>query len=139
MDIKRKKKMTVFSLQRVLIHSGFRVERENHFPCPAGHASFDVAQNTVGILGCKHTKLAHKHIIKQQSQVLLLWAALNPLITQPVFVLGVALTQMQHLALGLVDLHEVHLSLPLRQVLLEGIASLQHGDHTTLCYHPQTC
>lgn len=116
MDIKRKKKMTVFSLQRVLIHSGFRVERENHFPCPAGHASFDVAQNTVGILGCKHTQLAHNHIIKQQSQVLLLWAALNPLITQPIFMPGTAPTSVRDLTRDLVELPGVHEGPPLKPV-----------------------
>jgi len=46
-------------------------------------------------------------VISQHPQVLLLRAALHPFSTQPVFVLGIASTHIQHLALGLVELHEV--------------------------------
>ncbi|PKU46776.1 hypothetical protein llap_2935 [Limosa lapponica baueri] len=45
-------------------------------------------------------------------QVLLLRAALQPFSAQPVFVPGIALTQVQDLALGLVELHEVHMGPP---------------------------
>jgi len=31
------------------------VEGQNHLPRPAGHADFDAAQNTVGLLGCEST------------------------------------------------------------------------------------
>ncbi|NXC65955.1 LBN protein, partial [Anhinga anhinga] len=34
-----------------------RVEGQNHLPRPAGHASFDAAQDTLGFLGCKCTLL----------------------------------------------------------------------------------
>ncbi|CAM9935932.1 unnamed protein product, partial [Bubo scandiacus] len=49
-------------------------------------------------------------------------AALNPLITQPVFVLGIALTHVQDLAVGLLELHEVCTGPPLKpvQVPLDG-------------------
>ena len=30
-----------------------RVEEQNHLPQPAGHAAFDAAQDTVGLVGCK--------------------------------------------------------------------------------------
>jgi len=37
-----------------------RVKGQNHLPRPAGHASLDAAQDTVGLLGCKLTlMLAH--------------------------------------------------------------------------------
>jgi len=36
-----------------------RVQGDHHFPCPAGHPSFDAAQDTVGLSGCKRTLLAH--------------------------------------------------------------------------------
>ena len=36
-------------------HKG-RAEEDNH---PAGHLSFDAVQDTVGLLGHKHTLLAH--------------------------------------------------------------------------------
>ena len=47
--------------------------------------------------------------------------------------LWIALDQKQDLALGLVELHEVHTSLTLKpvQVPLDGIPSLQHVDGTT--------
>ena len=53
-------------------------------------------------------------------------AALNPLITQPLSVLGIALTHVQDLALGLVEFNEVNMGLILKpvKVLLDGIPSL---------------
>jgi len=55
--------------------------------------------------------LAFAHIqffIHQYHQVLLHRAPLNPFITQSVRILGIALIQVQDLALGLVEHHEVH-------------------------------
>ena len=71
--------------------------------------------------------------IHQYPQVLLRRAALNPLIAQPVFVLGIALIHVQDLALGLVELHEVRMGPPLKpvKVPLDGIPSLQRVDCTT--------
>jgi len=48
-------------------------------------------------------------------------------------VLGIALTHVQDLALGLVEFHEVHTGPPLLpvNVPLHGIPSLQRVDHTT--------
>ncbi|KAK4827142.1 LOW QUALITY PROTEIN: hypothetical protein QYF61_014736 [Mycteria americana] len=61
-------------------------------------------------LGCKHTLPGHGELlINQHPQVLLLRAALNPFSTQPVFVLGIALTHVQDLALGLVELYGVRI------------------------------
>jgi len=42
----------------------------------------------------------------------------------------IAPTQVQDLALGLVELHEVHMGPPLK-VPLDGIPSLQRVDHIT--------
>ena len=36
-----------------------RAEGQDPLPCPAGCASFDAAQHTVGFLGCEGTLLAH--------------------------------------------------------------------------------
>ncbi|KAK4831823.1 hypothetical protein QYF61_019346 [Mycteria americana] len=70
------------------------VEVENHLPPPAGHTSFDAAQDTIGFLGCKCTLPGHtQFFIHQYPQVLLHRAALNPLITQLVCMLGIAPTQ----------------------------------------------
>lgn len=62
---------------------------------------FPAAQG-MGFWG-QHTEL----LIHQHSQALLLRAFLHPFSAQPVFVLGIALTQRQDLALGLVKLAEV--------------------------------
>ncbi|KAK4810611.1 hypothetical protein QYF61_007348 [Mycteria americana] len=101
-----------------------RAEWQNHLPRPAGHTSFDAAQDTVGFLGCECTLLAHVQLfIHQYPQVLLCRAALNPFIAQAVLIPGVALTQVQDLALGLVEPHEIHMGplLELAQVPLDGI------------------
>jgi len=78
--------------------------------------------------------LAHVQLfIHQNPQALLGRDALNPFILHPVFVHGIALTQDQDLALGLVEPHEVRTGSPLKpvNVILDGIPSLQHVDHTT--------
>ncbi|KAK4818497.1 hypothetical protein QYF61_014227 [Mycteria americana] len=88
----------------------------------------------VGFLGCKWTLPGHVELlINQHPQVLLLRAALNPFSAQPVFVLGIAATHVQDLALGLVELHEVHMGPPLKpvKVPLDGIPSLQAVYCTT--------
>ena len=91
----------------------------------------------VGFLGCDLILLAHIQLfIHQYPQVLLHRAALNPFIPQPVLLLGVALTQVQDLVLGLVEPHEVHMGplLELVQVPLDGILSVRCVNCTTqLC------
>ncbi|KAK4821259.1 hypothetical protein QYF61_017137 [Mycteria americana] len=108
--------------------------RGGESPQPAGHASFDAAQDMVGFLGCKQALPGHVELlINQHPQVLLLRAALSPFSVQPVFVLGIAPTHVQDLALGLVELHEVHMGPPLKpvKVPLDGIPSLQRVICTT--------
>ncbi|KAK4825246.1 hypothetical protein QYF61_025645, partial [Mycteria americana] len=110
------------------------VEGQNPLIQPAGHTPFDAAQDTVGLLGCERTLLAHVHLfIHQYPQVLLRRAALSPFIPQPVLILGVAPTQVQDLALGLVEPHDVHTGplFQLVQVPLDGIPSLRRVNCTT--------
>lgn len=68
-----------------------------------------------------HVKL----FIHQDPQVLLR-VALSKFSAQPVFVLGIAPTQVQDLAHGLVDLHEFFLGPPAKSVSvpLDGIFSI---------------
>ncbi|PKU45108.1 hypothetical protein llap_4594 [Limosa lapponica baueri] len=111
-----------------------REEGQNHLPEPAGHASFDAAQHTVGLLGCKPTLLAHiELLIYQHPQVLLLRAALNPFSLQHVCVFGIASTHMQDFVLALVEFHEVRTGPPLKpvKVPLDGTSSLQCVDCST--------
>ncbi|KAK4828585.1 hypothetical protein QYF61_027675 [Mycteria americana] len=110
------------------------VEGQNPLPRPAGHASCDAAQDMVGLLGCKRTLSAHvRLLIHQYPQVLLHRAALNPFIPQPVLIPGVAPTQVQDFALGLVEPHEVHTGplLELVQVPLDSMPSLRRVNRTT--------
>jgi len=72
------------------------------------------------------TLLAHfESFINQHSQILLR-SALKTFSTQPVRVFGIALTQVQDLALCLVALHELGMGPPLKpvQVPLDDIPSL---------------
>ena len=120
------------------------VEGQNHLPQPADHTytesqnhrstSLDAAQDTVGLLGCECTLVAHVQLfIPQYPQVLLGRAALSPCILQPILMVVVAPTQMRDLALGLVEPHEVHTGplLKLVQVPLDGIPSFCHVNCTT--------
>lgn len=87
-----------------------------------------------GFLVCEHTLTGHgKLCMHQIPQVLVPRAALNPFPTQPVLVLDIALTHVQHLALGLVELDDVCTVPPLRpaKVPLDDICSLQCVDHAT--------
>ncbi|KAK4832392.1 hypothetical protein QYF61_022247 [Mycteria americana] len=109
------------------------VEGQNHLPQPAGHACHAV-QDMICLPGCERTLSAHVQLfIHQYPQVFLHRAALNPFIPQPVFVLGIAPTHVQDLALGLLEPHEVHMCPPLQlvQVPLGGIPSFQLVDCTT--------
>ena len=89
-----------------------RVERNKHLSQPAGHTSFNGAQDAAGLLSYKCTLLARvEPFILQNPQVLLCKAALNGSFSQSVLIPGIALAQVQHLALALVECHEVHISL----------------------------
>jgi len=86
-------------------HEG-RVKGNNHFPLPTSHPFSDEAQDAVGFEGCKSTLLAHVWLfISQNPQLLLIRASLNELFTQSVHIYGIALTQVKHLTLGLVESH----------------------------------
>ncbi|KAK4824005.1 hypothetical protein QYF61_009219 [Mycteria americana] len=88
-----------------------RVEGQNPLPQPAGHAAFDAAQDTVGLVGCERTLLAHVQLfIHQYPQVLLHRAALNPFIPQPVWIPGAALTQVHLAFLKLMRFTQAHFS-----------------------------
>ena len=66
-------------------------------------------------------------------QFLLCRASLKEIITQSVSTLGIALTQLQHPALGLIEPHYVHIGPLLQpvQVPLDGFPSFQRINCTT--------
>jgi len=72
-------------------------------------ASLKAVQDT---LGYKPTLLANaEFLINKHCQGLLHRAALNSFSTNPLFLLEIAPTQVQDLALGFVDSHKVHTGL----------------------------
>ncbi|KAK4814531.1 hypothetical protein QYF61_022020 [Mycteria americana] len=111
---------TVFEVRP---HQG-RVQGHDHFPAPAGHAIFDTSQDAIGFLGHLGTLLAHiQPAVNQHRQVLLCQAAFQPLFPKPVALHGVAVAQVQDLALGLVKPHTIDLG-PLIQPVQVPLQSL---------------
>lgn len=73
----------------------------------AGHISLEATQDTLCCLGCKCTLPAHDLLVVNKDPQVFPRAALNPFSARPVFVFGIALAQVQHLALGLVQLDDI--------------------------------
>ncbi|KAK4823364.1 hypothetical protein QYF61_001712 [Mycteria americana] len=111
-----------------------RVQGHNHFPSPSGHAIFDTGQDAIGLLGRLGTLLAHiQAAVNQHPQVLLCQAAFQPLFPKPVALHGVAVAQVQDLALGLVKPHTIHPSPSIQpvQVPLQSLPTLQQINTPT--------
>ncbi|KAK4826416.1 hypothetical protein QYF61_008949 [Mycteria americana] len=101
-----------------------QVQGHNHFPSPAGHAIFHTSQDAIGLLGHLGTLLAHiQAAVDQRPQVLFCLAAFQPLFPKPVALHGVAVAQVQDLALGLVKPHTTGPS-PLIQPVQDPLESL---------------
>ncbi|KAK4829527.1 hypothetical protein QYF61_005166, partial [Mycteria americana] len=108
------------------LNTGF--EGHDHFPSPAGHAIFDTSQDAIGFLGHLGTLLAHiQAAVNQHPQVLLCQAAFQPLFPKPAALHGVAVAQVQDLALGLVKPHTIDLGPSIQpvQVPLQSLPTLQ--------------
>ncbi|KAK4830581.1 hypothetical protein QYF61_011759 [Mycteria americana] len=111
-----------------------RVQGHDHFPSPAGHAIFDTSQDAIGFLGHLGTLLAHiQAAVNQHPQVLLCQAAFQPLFPKPVALHGVAVAQVQDLALGLVKPHTTDLGPSIQpvQVPLQSLPTLQQINTPT--------
>lgn len=81
-----------------------RVERNNYVPLPDGLLSFGASQDTISFSGLDCILLARvKFFIYQNCQALLCRAALNGIFSQSVYESRTALTQLQYLALDLVE------------------------------------
>ncbi|KAK4832282.1 hypothetical protein QYF61_021681 [Mycteria americana] len=105
-----------------------RVQGNDHFPTPAGHAIFDTSQDAIGFLGCLGTLLAHIQVaVNQHPQVLLCQAAFQPLFPKPVALRRVAVAQVQDVALGLVEPHSIGSSPSIQpvQVPLQSLPTLK--------------
>ncbi|KAK4819495.1 hypothetical protein QYF61_004791 [Mycteria americana] len=111
-----------------------RVQGHDHFPTPAGHAIFDTSQDAIGFLGHLGTLLAHIQLsIDQHPQVLFCLAAFQPLLPKPVALHGVAVAEVQDLALGLVERHTIDLSPSIQpvQVPLKSLPTLKQINTPT--------
>ncbi|KAK4817189.1 LOW QUALITY PROTEIN: hypothetical protein QYF61_003582, partial [Mycteria americana] len=105
-----------------------RVQGHDHCPSPAGHAIPDTSQDAIGFLDHLGTLLAHiQAAVNQHPQVLLCWAAFQPLFPKPVALHGVAVAQVQDLALSLVKPHTIDLGPWIQpvQVPLQSLPALQ--------------
>ncbi|KAK4809855.1 LOW QUALITY PROTEIN: hypothetical protein QYF61_021315 [Mycteria americana] len=93
------------------------VQGHGHCPAPAGHASADTSQDAIGFLGHLGTLLAH----------------IQPLFPTPVALHGVAVAQVQELALSLVEPHTIGPSPSIQpaQVPLQSLPALQQINPPT--------
>ncbi|KAK4822230.1 LOW QUALITY PROTEIN: hypothetical protein QYF61_011871 [Mycteria americana] len=111
-----------------------RVQGHNHFPSPAGHAISDTSQDAIGFLGHLGTLLAHiQAAVNQHPQVLFCQAAFQPLFPKPVALHGVAVAQVQDLALSLVKPHTIDLGPSIQpvQVPLQSLPTLKQINTPT--------
>ncbi|KAK4825593.1 hypothetical protein QYF61_000682 [Mycteria americana] len=111
-----------------------RVQGDNHFPSPPGQTIFDISQDAIGLLGHLGTLLAHiQPAVDQHPQVLLCQAAFQPLFPKPVALHGVVMTQVQDLALSLVEPHTIGLSPSIQPVWvpLQSLPTLQQLNTPT--------
>ncbi|KAK4827635.1 hypothetical protein QYF61_019845 [Mycteria americana] len=105
-----------------------RVQGHDHFPSPSGHTISDTSQDALGLLGHLGTLLAHiQPAINQHPRVLFCLAAFQPLFPKPVALHGVVVTQVQDLALSLVEPHTVGPGPSIQpvQVPLQSLPTLQ--------------
>ncbi|KAK4820324.1 hypothetical protein QYF61_023557 [Mycteria americana] len=111
-----------------------RVQGHDHCPAPAGHTIPDTSQDAIGFLGHLGTLLAHiQPAVNQHAQVLLCWAAFQPLFPKPIALHGVAVAQGQDLALSLVEPHTIDLGPWIQpvQVPLQSLPTLQQMNTPT--------
>ncbi|KAK4810598.1 hypothetical protein QYF61_007335 [Mycteria americana] len=105
-----------------------RVQRDDHFPSPAGRTISDTSQDAIGLLGHLGTLLAHiQAAVNQHPQVLPCWAAFQPLFPRPVALHGVVVKQVQDPALSLVEPHTIDLGPSIQpvQVPLQSLPPLK--------------
>ncbi|KAK4832371.1 hypothetical protein QYF61_022226 [Mycteria americana] len=105
-----------------------QAQGDSHFPNPTGHTISHASQDAVGLLGHLGTLLAHiQPAVDQHPQVLFCEAAFQPLFPKPVALHGLAVTQVQDLALGLVEPHTIGLGPLIQpvQIPLQSLPTLQ--------------
>lgn len=94
-------------------------------------ATLGATNDTVSFLGCRCTLRAHAEFFTKYPQVLLR-VALNLFSSQPVFKLGIALTQVHDLTYGF-ELHEVCKGKPAK--VLHTFPPACQPHHLVRCCH----
>ena len=99
---------TVLELQP---HQG-RVQKDDHFPAPAGNTNSDTRQDATGLPGYTGTLLAHVHSgMNQYPQVCFRYTLFQPHCPRPVALPGdVVANVTKYPALALVEPHRIGLS-----------------------------
>ncbi|KAK4830691.1 hypothetical protein QYF61_012860 [Mycteria americana] len=111
-----------------------QVQGHDHCPSPAGHTIFYTGQDAIGFLGHLGTLLALiQPAVNQHPQVLFCLAAFQPLFPKPAALHGVAVAQVQDLALGLVKPHTIDLGPSIQpvQVPLQSLPTLKQINTPT--------
>ncbi|KAK4810166.1 hypothetical protein QYF61_010478 [Mycteria americana] len=106
----------------------------NVSPVVGGPKLNTVFEDAIGFLDHLGTLLAHIQApVNQHSQVLLCWAAFQPLFPKPVALHGVAVAQVQDLALSLVEPHTIDLGPSIQpvQVPLQSLPTLKQINTPT--------
>ncbi|KAK4830880.1 hypothetical protein QYF61_013809 [Mycteria americana] len=120
------------------LNTGFEVRphqcQAQYSPTPAGHTIPDTSQDAIGFLGHLGTLLAHiQPAVNQHPQVLLCWAAFQPLFPKPVALHRGAVAQVQDPTLGLVEPHTIDLGPSIQpvQVPLQSLPPLKQINTPT--------
>jgi len=83
-------------------------EWDSHLPGPPSYGVLDAPQDTVGSSGCQGTLLTHIQLaIDPTPHISFCGAVLQPLISQFVCITSITLSQVQNMALALVQFHTV--------------------------------
>jgi len=107
-----------------------RVKGHNHLTAPAGHTNPDTSQDAVGLLVHLGTLLMHFQLaMNHHPKFLFCQATFQPLLPNPVALHGVAVTQGQDPAFGLVEPHTAGLSPSIQpvQIPLQGLPTLSRS------------
>jgi len=111
---------------QVMFHQ-CRVEGQDHLPWPAGHASFDAAQDMVSVLGCEDTVLPYVQLPSTSTPKpfsILMSLSLD------------CLNPVQDLALGFVEPHDTSASITIQNLYPMNERILIQNSHFRKKYNP---
>lgn len=98
-----------------------RAEDKIDLPLPPGHAAFGAVQDTISFLIYKCTFLVHVNPLIQHFKFIFSTISLNPFSVHPLILVRISPIQVQNLSGGLVELHKLHTSPPVKLVKVTWI------------------